>query len=114
MDTLDDIKAVMEDLNHRRGVLAAQMKEFQQLQGEIQVLVEQSSHDSKARAKLEKLNQAFPEGIQNSQQAIMSKVTMLEENFKQLQEGFKAIGEEDNASGGTLPKPKKKRYKNYM
>ena len=49
MDTLDDIKAVMEDLNHRRGVLAAQMKEFQQLQGEIQVLVEQSSHDSGPR-----------------------------------------------------------------
>ncbi|CAM3679349.1 hypothetical protein [Vibrio aquimaris] len=114
MDTLDDIKAVMEDLNHRKGVLAEQMREFQQLQGEIQVLVEQSNHDPKARAKLEKLNQAFPEGIQNSQQAIMLKVTMLEENFKQLQEGFKAIGEEDNASGESFPKPKKKRYKNYM
>ncbi|GLT18671.1 hypothetical protein GCM10007938_24520 [Vibrio zhanjiangensis] len=114
MNAFDDIKAVMDDLNNRRSVLAGQMREFQQLQGEIQALVERASHDPQARAKLEKLNQAFPEGIQNSQQAIMSKVTLLEENFKQLQEGFKTMGDSDKKNEEALPKPKRKQYKNYM
>lgn len=113
MDTFNDIKSVMDDLNSRRSVLAEQMKEFEQLQSEIQVLVEKSAHDPEARKKLEKLNQAFPEGLQNSQQAIMSKVTQLESNFKSLEEGFKTMGESDEQKPEP-PKPKKRVLKKYM
>ncbi|MFY2508698.1 hypothetical protein ACN3E9_10510 [Vibrio pectenicida] len=114
MNAFDDIKAVMDDLNNRKSIFSEHMKEFQQLQGEIKVLVEQSTNDPKARAKLEKLNQAFPEGIQSSQQAIMSKVAILEENFKQLQNGFKTMGDSDVVSSENNPKPKTKKLRNYM
>lgn len=114
MNIFYDIKAVIDDLNNRKSLLAEQMREFQILHGEIQRLVERSPNDPQARVKLEKLNQAFPEGIQNYQQAIISKVTLLEENFKQLQENFKATGDSDKASEEAIPKLKRKQYKNYM
>ncbi|EEX31109.1 MULTISPECIES: hypothetical protein [Vibrio] len=114
MDTFNDIKSVMDDLNSRRSMLAEQMKEFEQLQSEIQVLAEKSAHDPDARRKLEKLNQAFPEGFQNSQQAIMSKVTQLESNFKSLEEGFKTMGDSEDQQPESSPKPKKRVLKKYM
>ncbi|CAM2879967.1 hypothetical protein [Vibrio neptunius] len=113
MDTFNDIKSVMDDLNSRRSMLAEQMKEFEQLQSEIQVLVEKSAHDPEARRKLEKLNQAFPEGFNHSQQAIMSKVTQLEDNFKRLEDGFKTLGDTDDQKS-EAPKPKKRVLKKYM
>ncbi|KJY94148.1 hypothetical protein TW84_00405 [Vibrio neptunius] len=113
MDTFNDIKSVMDDLNIRRSMLAEQMKEFEQLQSEIQVLVEKSAHDPEARRKLEKLNQAFPQGFNHSQQAIMSKVTQLEDNFKRLEDGFKTLGDSD-VQKPEPSKPKKRVLKKYM
>jgi predicted nucleic acid-binding Zn-ribbon protein len=114
MDTFNDIKSVMDDLNSRRSMLAEQMKEFEQLQSEIQVLVEKSAHDPEARRKLEKLNQAFPEGLQNYQKAIISKVTQLESNFKSLEEGFKTMGDSEAQKPESSLKPKKRVLKKYM
>ncbi|MBU2898923.1 hypothetical protein [Vibrio hepatarius] len=98
MDTFEDMKAVMDALNDRRGALTEQIQEFESLQEEIQDLVKRSNHDVDARAKLDKLNQLFPEGMSSSQGSIMQKVAQIEDGFKELQQGFLAIGESETSN----------------
>ncbi|MDN3610003.1 hypothetical protein ACODM8_01790 [Vibrio ostreicida] len=115
MDTFNEIKSVMDDLNSRRSALAEQMKEFQQLQREIQVLVDQSGHSPEARDKLERLNQAFPNGFQSAQQALMAKVLQVEENFKTLETGLKEAGSTEDEPKSEAPiQVKKRALKRYM
>ncbi|NRD74531.1 hypothetical protein HQQ94_15050 [Shewanella sp. VB17] len=100
MDMFSDIKSVMNDLQQRKMALGLQLKEFQDLQNEINQLVERSPNDQNAMAKLIKLKNAFPEGFELQQGKVMNKVNELESHFKVLEQQFNFLGEiestEDN------------------
>ena len=115
MDAFEDMKAVMNALNDRRGALTEQIQEFESLQGEIQELMGRANHDPDAREKLNKLNQMFPEGMSSPQKEIMKKVTQIEDGFKALQQGFMELGETEASKPDDQPTGRKvKGMKKYM
>ena len=114
MNTFDDMKVVMDDMNARRNMLAEQMREFNQLQSEIQVLADRASSDPEARQKLDNLEKAFPQGFQKAQMDILSKVSQLEDNFKMLEQDFRGIGASEKAVPKKESLPKKRAMKRYL
>ncbi len=92
MDVFQDLKAVMNDIRQRKDAINEQLKEFQSLQAEIRTLVQRAKTDPDAREKLIRLQQAFPQGFEQQQERVLSKVTELGQNFKKLEQEFTNLG----------------------
>ena len=114
MNTFDDMKAVMDDMHARRNMLAEQMREFNQLQSEIQALADRAGSDPNAKQKLENLEKAFPQGFQKAQMDILAKVSQLEDNFKTLEQDFRGIGGSEKSTSKVETQPKKRAMKRYL
>ncbi|RLV59788.1 hypothetical protein D5018_10490 [Parashewanella curva] len=91
-EVLQDLKAVMNDIQQRKEAINRQIQEFQSLQAEIQSLMQRAKTDPEAREKLLRLQRAFPQGFNQQQQKVMSKVNELGQNFKKLEQQFTDIG----------------------
>ena len=92
MDVFQDLKAVMSDIKQRKNAINEQLKEFQSLQAEIRTLVQRAKTDPEAREKLIRLQQAFPQGFEQQQERVLSKVAELGKNFKKLEQEFANLG----------------------
>ncbi|WP_133407981.1 hypothetical protein [Parashewanella tropica] len=132
-DMLQDLKAVMNDIQHRKEAINHQIQEFQSLQAEIRSLMQRAKTDPEAREKLIRLQKAFPQGFDQQQQKVMDKVNELGQNFKKLEQQFTDIGDEEasvpiitNNTEATepsesevdeksdKPKTKKKKVRSYL
>ena len=92
MDVFQDLKAVMNDIKQRKNAINDQLKEFQSLQAEIRTLVQRAKTDPEAREKLIRLQKAFPQGFEQQQERVLSKVAELGKNFKKLEQDFANLG----------------------
>ncbi|MCL1123702.1 hypothetical protein [Shewanella surugensis] len=91
--TPNDLKAMMKDLEQRKKALTKHFDTFEQLQSDIQTLNQRASKgDASSIKKITHFANAFPNGLAQQQQQLITKAKEIEKNFKTIKQQFEKIG----------------------
>ncbi|CNI24683.1 chromosome partitioning protein ParA [Yersinia pekkanenii] len=89
------IQNMLGDLHSRYSKLLSDLERLKGFQQKIELLKEQARNDNKAREMLTRLDEAFPNGLHQDKTQIITCISKMKIQFKQLETQLKNI-----SSGG--------------
>ncbi len=91
MKELEELKAVMGDLQRRRAALNEQAQEFQTLQNEITELRQRARYDQDAAKKIRRLDDTMKNGGASMTEKIFERVGKTEQCLQKVSDEFKTL-----------------------
>ncbi|MFW5399110.1 chromosome partitioning protein ParA [Yersinia sp. 1252 StPb PI] len=91
MNDNDSIQSVLGDLHSRYSKLLSDVGKLKGFQQQIELLKEKAKNDSKARETLIRLNEAFPNGLNQEKAQLMVSIANMKVQFKQMETQLRNI-----------------------